>query len=295
MKTLIIIGNGFDIGHKLKSKFEDFGIFLRDNNEELFNAIIFLLENPNERIINPINYFKRFEERLQYLFLNNIIEYDAMQINSLYEEMIDEEIGPISYRDIESHYQPQYLKTKNNLIKGIIEYYEMWIGEINEDIYNHKRNLKPFYQQLIEDTQNKILSFNHTDTIEELYNRENIVHIHGRYSVGDKLIVGHKSKNYNIEYEEDSVVAQFYKSVNLIIEKNKKILESYNDIAQIYVIGCSLSDVDMPYFIKISSVAAEAMWNIVYFDEKQKQEFKDIIENNLQIKYKLIPSDKVYC
>lgn len=173
MKTLYIIGNGFDIHHKLPTDFKYFHnyvidnkISLKDDFEEYFSF------NPND------NSWSNFEKDLgkfdcKYFFdkINNIdILHENFKLSSIY--------------DLED----QLNQETDKLINQIRDAFESWIEEIDLDSADKKLSLK----------KNALfLNFNYTLTLEKVYgiSPDKIFHIHGDIKREKmELIFGHNKK-----------------------------------------------------------------------------------------------------
>src|SRR5436190_20530566 len=83
--TLYIIGNGFDLYHGLDTWYSSFGLYLRDNREEIYEYFIKyfglpeLDENDAESLKDPL--WSHFEESLAMLNMDDVMsdheEYTA--------------------------------------------------------------------------------------------------------------------------------------------------------------------------------------------------------------------------
>ena len=122
------------------------------------------------------------------------------------------------------------------------------------------------------------LTFNYTETLEHLYQipEQQILHIHGRISEGDKLIVGHNRHINPADYWDDNNdmrennecmqrltdMNTLRKPVYELIERNEKFFEGLGSIEDIFIKGHSCDEVDYPYFVKVNeSVACSAKWH----------------------------------
>ena len=164
------------------------------------------------------------------------------------------------------------------------------------------------------DNQALFLTFNYTETLERYYNieRNNIEYIHNKSGEKKELILGHgidpkkliktkekppedpeererwyeyKSDNYDysIERGKDAVTEYFKKSFkptkDVIIQKTDFFRGLYH-IENIYVLGHSLSQVDIPYFQEIiSNLKGEQEWFVSYYKESEKEEKKEILSS----------------
>ncbi len=116
---------------------------------------------------------------------------------------------------------------------------------------------------------------------------DKVLHIHGNVEKGDELIFGHgRVIKEEPEFDEhgesnrsmfsDAEGAAKYpiyalkKPVDDVLERHRDYFEKLTDISEIVVIGHSLSEVDLPYFKRISDCAPEAKWKVSYFSDEEK-------------------------
>jgi len=177
MKDLYIIGNGFDLYHGLKTSYKDFKLYLKKTKEKYFLRKL-------EDYFSTKNLWNSFEESLgkinSYKYIKDIHIINKKNYN--------------------------YEFDKNLLLS--IKYY------VNKWILWGKKNYKQNYLPINKDSL--FISFNYTNTLEELYNidRENIIYLHGKCTyINDiekdykNLVIGHDSKKVFSEttYIEDSL------------------------------------------------------------------------------------------
>ncbi|MBR5038419.1 MAG: bacteriophage abortive infection AbiH family protein [Prevotella sp.] len=132
------------------------------------------------------------------------------------------------------------------------------------------------------------LTFNYTDTLETLYQipEWQVLHIHGRASKGEKLIVGHNHHINPADYWDDNIdlrenneriqrltdMNDLCKPYYDIIERNEIFFQSMNSISDIYVIGHSCDEIDYPYFRKVrESVSSNARWHYNPYSEDDER------------------------
>lgn len=171
-----------------------------------------------------------------------------------------------------------------NLIGDLEEQFRMWIEKL--EIGTNDRPLKKLFHD------DKVLCFNYTEFIEELYgvSESNVCYIHGcRRKKGyqkEKLILGHKpdaseaefisirdkkrEKSHGIEFID---VAQgdvldllseydkyLTKDSQAIITMHRAFFESIRGVENVIVIGHSISPVDREYFLEVDKNAPDANW-----------------------------------
>lgn len=270
MKNLYVIGNGFDLSHLIPSRYSDFEIFLREVDENLINKI--------EKYINPKDLWSDFEESLSHIDVDQIVD-DASQFLVSY--------GADDWSDAYHH---DYGYEVDEVLKSYTTYlkkrFTEWILSLNVDV-------KPKVK-FSEDSF--FISFNYTSTLENAYQipGENIMYIHGKADGKDSdLILGHSyvptdkdlySQQNNMETDVrvadaneqlDDYFKETFKNTETIIQKNTEKFDQLSEIENIYILGHSLSKVDLEYFKKIySKVTKKAIWNVSYYSDSEKDSKK---------------------
>lgn len=130
------------------------------------------------------------------------------------------------------------------------------------------------------------LTFNYTDTLEEIYKipSAQILHIHGTTS---DPIFGHNTsscKSYTDEpwiisdEAEDNVKSLFdatSKPVLEILNNNNNFFIGLSTVTEVKIMGHSLNDIDMPYIEKIAeNVSPQAIWHVSFFEKKERSDFE---------------------
>ena len=104
----------------------------------------------------------------------------------------------------------------------------------------------------------------------------------------DKVKVGIR---VNVPFGKQSL-----EGIVLNIRNEKSFFDKYVSLNEIYVLGHSLADVDLPYFEKIARESSEAKWYVSYRDDDLK-DLKRIAENTCKIPFandvKLITLDEL--
>lgn len=234
-KVLYVIGNGFDLAHNIKSNYTDFENWVRSNNE---NADILKALFSKRR-----DFWGDIETALG--------EYDEEYILNYCkpEENFDEDHSLRAAASIED--APDYVLKP--ALDDLKDWFEDWVDSIDIG------NVKPKFRL---HKNAKFLSFNYIETLESIYKipSNRVCHIHGvRPERG--YVFGHNRKRDHVVggnemplYEENAKLAIqnymnfFYKESEKVIRCNRKFFNSLKKIKYVYVLGHSLSDVDMVYF-----------------------------------------------
>ena len=159
------------------------------------------------------------------------------------------------------------------------------------------------------------INFNYKDTLERLYQipLSNIWYIHNKaINENSTLILGH-SRNpksyptlsqYNDEDTDvriaegnhilDSYFESTYKSTERIISENIVILDQFKNLRSIYVLGHSLSPVDLPYFKEIIKRidTKNVQWKVSFYNKKELEHPKAVM-NSLSIDPNLVEYDRI--
>ncbi|WLT10728.1 bacteriophage abortive infection AbiH family protein [Bifidobacterium asteroides] len=287
MVRLYVIGNGFDLIHKLPTSWED---FIYSSAGALWNSNIF--EDPDD----PEHPWADLESNLGKPNVEEICE----QLKENYEQTI-------STMDTDSggNVSPFNLNLSSSLDIGpdvydqIAENVKEWISSVSLE------GVRPIPKWPL--PSDLFITFNYTMLLEEVYGvkKNQICHIHGSVKSA-KIIVGHGSdvevrglsQIEGSEYdpypnqpdisqrEVEAELRDIAEDVGLrLIEVTKKNIDSGFDnlddflkrisgkqVKEIIVIGHSLGDVDKPYINKLALAYPQAQWTVTYHGDKCRKE-----------------------
>ncbi|MDY4512811.1 MAG: bacteriophage abortive infection AbiH family protein [Paludibacteraceae bacterium] len=264
-KKLYIIGNGFDLHHKIKSKYSHFQLWL-NANEEKYNA---------NYIINsffPVDavFWNDFEHGLAKF---NITEFAENATTENYPDFasdhLERELDMATYQSKQDFVR---------LIKEIQLAFHDWICSRNEPLASQRI--------LMDKKDSYFINFNYTKTLENLYGipSDKILHIHGCVDLDDNFVFGHGEivqepiEELPEDCDTDEKIQEYYNShfdpvlqnvtqttingVNTYLRKDVEgILDKFawnfaqlNQLEEIYIYGWSFSNIDTPYIDKILSL-----------------------------------------
>jgi hypothetical protein len=215
------------------------------NDDKLFDAL--------ELYFNPHDLWSDFEGTLAYLDTEQIVDEASNYLQSYSADDWSES----GHHDYQNEIQNRInLLTEQLKIKFTDWIFQLEIPE-NENLLHLE-------------TKATFLTFNYTKTLESLYNipELQIFYIHNKIrNNNSNLILGHgrdpsSANNYNSYVDDDvrinegnKIIDQYfvdtYKSTKKIIDENQLFFTSLNEIREIYILGHSLSSVDIPYFEEI--------------------------------------------
>jgi hypothetical protein len=266
MNRLYIIGNGFDVHHQIKSKYSDFKKYVEDQDNDLYKML--------ERYFNTDDLWSDFEETLAYIDTDTITD-DASNFLVSY--------GADDWSDAYHHdYQYEIEQALELVTVRLRTHFTNWILQIEI----------PSSRQANIDENAVFMNFNYTDTLERAYgvSENRIIYIHNKaVDIDSILILGHSrefdekdSFSTNIDEDTDPRVAkgndqlddyfkQTYKDTETIISENGSFFDSLGEIVEVFVLGHSMSPVDIKYFQLIKNKVNEnAIWTISFYQEKEK-------------------------
>jgi hypothetical protein len=278
MKTLYILGNGFDLHHGLKTRYADFHRFVAENHHDLETT----LENYFNFQVDPNYLWKNFEGDLCEF------NYKGFFVDLNHLDIMDDSFKPSQCFGLEDDITQQ----SEDLVQDIREAFLNWIESIE---YPDKDQVPIPLLQF--HPGSLFINFNYTDTLEELYriSKDNILYPHNNANdfSGD-LIFGHGEKEEKdpkedeldangdsnrtmFTHAEDTARAPFYafqKDTDTVLADHKDFFAGLSETDQVIVLGHSLGKVDWPYFQKIATIAPTAVWSISYHPVEAKLQMK---------------------
>lgn len=286
MANLNIIGNGFDLYHGLPTSYYFFACYFLKNYEEIYYELASMYgitkgiySYPSDELtpgIDDIGFWSDFEKNLGNL-ASDWVE------NSLLDDLDLEFSDPAVTLEID----------RPNIVAEIKNILFAWIRDTvdKDEVYKIvDKHLNTNKLKFGEDDY--FISFNYTHTLEKLYEKEEVFHIHGECCNDnkDELIIGHGNDKeilrLNREISELDDEALFYQTANNRVQEfsfEREILKSLRkpveeckselvnelscyakpDIISVY--GCSLGEVDIPYIRLIHEKWPDVKWRFSYY------------------------------
>lgn len=265
MTRLYIIGNGFDLYHGLPTQYGQFYDFAKDVLEEI--------ENYYSLSLSETNPWHDFENALGAFNWKNFYDtHSQIDINT-------EDFRPSYAYCLEDDLTEQ----ANELVATVKDYFQKWISNIDISTATRKLNL----------LENSVfITFNYTSTLETIYGIETdkILHIHGRSDTYDDLIFGHgETMNEESELDENGYSNRtifsdaesaakypfyaFRKPVDEGIVKLEQFLAPFEPIREIFVIGHSLNNIDLPYIRSLAKRAPHAKWKVYIYKPGDEENY----------------------
>lgn len=295
MSNLFIIGNGFDLAHKLPTSYEDFHKYLikqypnalniepsfniestlMPDGEEEFNkdeVVAFLME-----VISAAeedgNNWSDIETSLGRLNFDDYFD----DIYSLFGgEDDDSSLFRMAYRveDVSSNFYSVIIKIK--------ELFSEWIDTIDISSTSPINT----FSKLLDPYEDSFLTFNYTTVLEDIYEAINVEHFHGVQH--GEIVIGHAEERKEFEsfyIGADWSLSQIHYALKKDTEKIINDFDFFFDnlafIKGIYTFGFSFSQVDLPYIQKIcqSIDTSNVTWYLhTFHNDEERKRFKGIVQ-----------------
>lgn len=270
MNNLIILGNGFDLAHGMKTSYGDLITYLIEEHckdKSKFNKLLKLPED-----INDVNVFfielkyvslKRREYELdrfgEVINSPNLEEYFP---SPFFEKLLREKANKDTWADIETFYfrelnlceDEEAVKQLNQEFEDLKEALQEYLRTEEEKDTEMNETFQYVFGSLCTDTST-ILNFNYTDTVERLYKDEitetDLIHIHGElFAEANPIIFGYAADNGEINSLLDKDENEYLYNIKrhaYLAANNKRRLQYYldtNENINVFIIGhsCGLSD-----------------------------------------------------
>lgn len=296
IKTLYVVGNGFDIAHGLETSYWKMREYIYERDPSFLNSFELLYN------IQPLDdtepwYTKEAQERWNKSVNHNLwsaFEYHMGNPNTT--EMLElstsvtEGMPSVGIR----YHMDFYWKEHFEFINKLEMHVSGWIETVNTE------NIEPLNQSLINSTD-FFFNFNYTDILEKAYGIEKVLHIHGGVtSVCDiNPIMGHCNnadimkhrswaKEADAEYAEaeasiQDAVANYldtiYKNPKNQIAFYKEFFDRLSIVNRVVIIGWSIGEVDLPYLHEIiERVSHNTQWTVYWYDDDDYKSLKNVFE-----------------
>lgn len=285
IKTLYIIGNGFDLHHGIHSSYADFREWLEYCHPMLYNEFVDIY---GEQVLNG-DWWADFE--------NNLGKLDFIRFYRLYHTETPEKVWKEAIKHNTTRlpadpiWQPAGQRLRS-LYLFLDVAMKLWIRMITMTIPYSNRIILPQERAFF-------ITFNYTNVLEHIYKvpKEKILHIHGCLESNEDLIFGHSESAMLLEHQfrekglwkpdshdtQEIELAFSSKGKNPYeyIYKNIEIFQSLTDVQTVNVYGLSFSDIDMPYLTQINSIAPNANWEVSYYGSDGKKIILNALKNNI--------------
>lgn len=291
MSKLFIIGNGFDLSHRIKSSYSHFRKFLvkkcgghisympetyinQDGDviaDETTSAGLLI------ELIDNIAKGENWADLESYLADFDYQEYfEDYDLSDAINSDDDDEMFRVAHNREDISSDLRYC------VRNIKSLFGEWIYEVDIDVLEQKR-----YKELFSN-DSLFLSFNYTKTLESVYQIDNssICHIHG--TINQNIYFGHGCDSNPYASDDFELLGIDFELSQLFDELRKNVYECYknnicffnrikhSNITDIYSIGFSFSEVDI-FYIKIICDLLQTdkiTWHLTEYDKQNGKNSK---------------------
>ena len=271
---LWIIGNGFDLAHDMPTSYGDYHHYLLKQNEKwLVNMLEYYFGNESNTPKNIL--WSQLEKALGI--------YDVKAIYGFLKEGHSMDIDHVSQYvgEVEAEVQYHFV----GICEKFSETFTGWCEQID------LKGVKPMGKFCFS-ASDIFMTFNYTDTLEQIYciDENQVLHIHGRASKGEELIVGHNNPARMPRGIKDDFIDNtanyraIVETINRLEKKSKRIIaekglffKGLGAVDEVIVYGHSIEKVDIGYFEEVMrNVEANAHWRFYCYNESKKRHFYDV-------------------
>lgn len=302
---LYIIGNGFDIYHGLDTRYSSFGLYLKKNYHEIYQLLLEhyrftdLDSKSSSSIADPL--WSDFEANMAALNIESVLEANADLIPDYASD---------DFRDRDRYtFSIQMENILENLTTVLYKAFKEFILAVDFPILSKDKVINL-------DKNSNYLTFNYTNTLSRYYkiSDDQVLFIHEKAENDDqKLILGHgvnpdnfKDKpvippiglseeeledwnnyqaeqyDYSFELGKQTIKEYFaktFKSTGTIISKYKGFFSNLTNISEVYILGHSMAEVDLPYFEElVECVKPDAKWTATFYSPDEKKHHFEVLK-----------------
>ena len=274
--VLYIVGNGFDIHHGIDSGYSDFKEYLLNHDKNLHGYVINYL---------PV---KENWSNLEKMLVHLDADYLVSEAESFLYPYSSEDWSDSYHHDYQYELERVVTALSRDLKAGICK----WIAQL--DIPVHENLGCP---ALDLEREGLFLNFNYTPTLEHIYQvpEQNILFIHGKCSAeNSEIVLGHGWNPKEIPDLNDvldpegmdprvmqgnSIINDYFgttfKPTDKIIERNRHFFDNLSSVSEIYTLGHSLSEVDLPYIkMVVDNADSGSLWKVSHHEKGELQKHK---------------------
>lgn len=287
--NVFIIGNGFDVDHKMRTRYSDFNQYLISRFPKLNREVLYVptpITAPDgEMVVDETD----AASLICYLIDSTIGEdwsdfEDALGRINLFECFDD--LAEVYDRHGDRNLWHEAYNNEDRAsdlaiaIPIVKELFTDWINTV-ELPAQRKRT----FSELIDPENDLFITFNYTHTLERLYGCKNVVHLHGE--LGKEIIVGH---NGDLDYSENNkhvpigcfntleyIYEGLRKNTSAVIEKHLCDFARVANCERVYSYGFSYSAADMPYVKTIVEhlPMRNTIWYFTDYDAQDKEKLNN--------------------
>lgn len=304
MKALTIIGNGFDLGHNLPTRFYD---FIQSDYEFQEKYQIFKGTNWNELESN-------YKELLRTIMSNRPYGDPEEELDEILSNSDYEKYGYINYSSISSEKYIKEINEIKELIKLLSNFEKDFLSYLLANCNKDKlQSVYPRNKVLqILKSSSDIINFNYTQVIEEVYQIQHVNHIHGslnegNIAIGTAAVDELKESLVDLTYPTKRPCENkydFQEKMKYYVEDMDGHLHEDDTIkSMFYEIGHNIEKNEHQLFELVDKKNKEALSSRQHLEDKLKKEKYDVVfilghslgEADLSVFKQINKDAKIYC
>lgn len=280
---LLVIGNGFDIAHGLRTSYSDFlDICLKGDEPDYQNSLDDKTRTLVEQIkkntsnlcfeMNKNLWVKYFVKRREEIG-ENWVDFER-EIKSVCEETVKNVIPAFGrYTEFIDHNHFWDIKRMKRELKGLINLLNLYLLEVE------KLSLDCYFQQIIDFAPTAVINFNYTSTFLKQYFADmDIDFVHGKTGEEkNSIVLGFNSLGSTKKDVEYAEFIKYFQMVNNDVSINTLYGPNSNDIVESMFFGHSLDDTDGDMIKEIVKKSQKV--TLLYHNDSHKaQMIKNLID-----------------
>ena len=299
--TLYVLGNGFDIHHRIPCQYADFRGWLQTNRPEVYAIMSRLYGNH----LDSKEWWQDFENSLVDFDVEGYPKRIAKAGFHSYKHELERVYGRETVNDAYDTYELEcpdesssyshrvgYLAgfEMHQLKELLFSTFEDWVNSLSLPSKRHCLRRIDRYAQF--------MTFNYTRTLEDVYGIEDecVVHIHGVVGGRGEFVIGHGKTAEQLmqsdlennamfrdpekEEGEDSARLKIFdvledemkKPVQELIQEKKVFFNSLSGIQKVVVLGMSYSPIDIPYLDRVFEVIGKGIEAVLGWHSRRDKE-----------------------
>lgn len=171
--TLIVIGNGFDLGHNMPTRFDNFVVSMPQFKEK------YDVFKDKENSWNDIE--NKYGELLRDI-IRSRSEFDITEeVDNIIQGWGFNQYGEVDYYNYDSEAFSEEYDQISSYIDLLNQFEQDFLNFLKANCNTEKLQLIIPRRKIAEiiTTSTKIINFNYTNTVETVYGKKDVVHIHG--------------------------------------------------------------------------------------------------------------------
>lgn len=294
MSKLFVLGNGFDLAHELPTSYGHFHQYLLETYpraRELMPTFgVSIHETPDGGMDVDNNEAVAFiRETISQVEGDDWWNVESSLAHLPFEDYLSDLEGCFDLDDDKELYRNVYRNedTSDAFYRVMLKFHKFlvdWVKSI--DISNTRLNAK--FEDLIDRENDFFLTFNYTCVLENIYDADNVWHIHGaQYDFDSNIFFGHGQVRNDFESRHIGATESLQKTHKLLEKDTNKALEyaeeffdELSSVQEIYSFGFSFSNVDLIYIKRICEVCdtEKCTWYLSdYKYDETEEEYKRAI------------------